>query len=210
MKKIISLLIVLVLFCSVALAQGVHEPGTGIENPELREAAMGTGQGLQADGELQIRRVQEGTFTNQQGQRMMLKRQANNRIHFEVGGVSAECPICGQNMTEERFQNRTRLYARLSNGRNAEIKVMPDTASETALQRLRLRNCDENCTIELKEVGAGNRTMAAYEVKAQRNSRVFGLFRARMNVQAQVDAETGEMIQVRKPWWAFLATEAEE
>ncbi len=209
MKKIISLLFVLVLMSSIALAQGqgIHEPGTGIENPELREAAMGTGQGLAAGQRV---RVQEGEFTNQQGQRMMLKRQANERIHFEAGGVSAECPICGQNMTEERFQNRTRLYARLSNGRNAEIKVMPDTASETALQRLRLRNCDENCTIELKEVGAGNMTRAAYEVRAQRNSKVFGLFRARMNVQAQVDAETGEMLQVKKPWWAFLATEAEE
>ncbi|MBW2966421.1 hypothetical protein KY342_04935 [Candidatus Woesearchaeota archaeon] len=207
MKKIMSLLVVMVLFCSVALAQrGIHEPGTGIENSELREAARGTGQGLAAGQRV---RVQEGTFTNKYGQRMMLNRQANNRIHFEVGGVSVECPICGQNVTEERFQNRTRLYANLRSGRDAEIKVMPDTASETALQRLRLRNCDENCTIELREVGAGNRTMAAYEVRAQRNSRVFGLFRARMNVQAQVDAETGEMIQVRKPWWAFLATEAE-
>ncbi len=207
MKKIISLLIVLVLACSFALAQGIHEPGTGIENPELREAARGTGQGLVAGQRVM---VQDGTFTNQYGQRMMLNRQANNRIHFEAGGVSAECHICGENMTEERFQNRTRLYVGLSNGRNAEIKVMPDTASETALQRLRLRNCDEYCTFELREVGVGNRTMAAYEVRAQRNAKVFGLFRARMNVQAQVDAETGEMIQVRKPWWAFLATEAEE
>ncbi len=207
MKKIVCLLIVLVLFCSVALAQGIHEPGTGIENPELREAARGTGQGLT---EGQRVRVQDGTFTNQQGQRMMLNRQANNRIHFEVEGVSVECPICDQNMTEERFQNRTRLYVNLRSGRDAEIKVMPDTASETALQRLRLRNCNENCTIELREVGVGNQTRAAYEVRAQRSSRVLGLFRARMNVQAQVDAETGETIQVRKPWWAFLATEAEE
>jgi hypothetical protein len=30
-----------------------------------------------------------------------------------------------------------------------------------------------------------------------------------MQVQAQVDAETGEIIQVNKPWWAFLAVEPE-
>jgi hypothetical protein len=156
----------------------------------------------------QRRMIQPGNYRGPEGQQISIQRQAN-RLRLRAGNFSADCPICS-NMTQEEFQNRTRMYAGLSNGRNAEIKVMPDTASETALQRLRLRNCDENCTIELREVGVGNRTMAAYEVRAQRNSRVFGLFRARMNVQAQVDAETGEIIQVRKPWWAFLATEAEE
>lgn len=32
-------------------AQGIHEPGTGITNPELKEAAQGTGQGLEAKAE---------------------------------------------------------------------------------------------------------------------------------------------------------------
>jgi hypothetical protein len=31
-----------------------------------------------------------------------------------------------------------------------------------------------------------------------------------MQVQAQVDAENGEVIQTHKPWWAFLASESEE
>ena len=87
---------------------------------------------------------------------------------------------------------------------------MPDVASETALQRLRLRNCDENCSIELREVGVGGQARMVYETKTQRNSRVFGLFGARMDVQAQVDAETGELVYVNKSWWAFLASEPEE
>lgn len=200
MKKTITLLIVLVLMSSAALAQqqGIHEPGTGIEQPELREEAMGTGQGMQ---------VQDGEYMNTAGRQMRISRQENKMFRLESGGVSADCPC---NLTQEMVQNRTKLYARLSNGRNAEIKVMPDTASETALQRLRLKNCDEDCNIELKEVGSGNKTRAAYEVRSQRNSKVLGLFNARMQVQAQVDAETGELIQVNKPWWAFLATEPEE
>lgn len=45
MKKKIIALFVLVLMSSLALAQqGIHEPGTGIEDPEMR----GTGQGLDA------------------------------------------------------------------------------------------------------------------------------------------------------------------
>jgi len=31
-----------------------------------------------------------------------------------------------------------------------------------------------------------------------------------MDVSAQIDAETGEIIRVKKPWWAFLASEPEE
>ena len=87
---------------------------------------------------------------------------------------------------------------------------MPNTASETALARLRLKNCNEECTIELKEVGTGEQVRMAYELKSQRNSKVFGMFNAKMDVEAQVDAETGELIKSNKPWWAFLASEKEE
>jgi len=50
MKRILGILLALVVLCPIALAQGqgMHEPGTGIENPELMEEAQGTGQGLNA------------------------------------------------------------------------------------------------------------------------------------------------------------------
>ena len=89
---------------------------------------------------------------------------------------------------------------------------MPDTASETALARLRLKVCSEEneCQIELKEVGQGEQVKAAYEMNIQRQSKFLGLFQTRMQVQAQVDAETGEIVRVKKPWWAFLASEPAE
>ena len=31
-----------------------------------------------------------------------------------------------------------------------------------------------------------------------------------MHVQAQIDAETGELIRAKKAWWAFLASEDDE
>jgi hypothetical protein len=49
-KKITLAALVLMLAASVSLVaaqQGIHEPGTGIANPEIKEAAQGTGQGLQ-------------------------------------------------------------------------------------------------------------------------------------------------------------------
>ena len=85
---------------------------------------------------------------------------------------------------------------------------MPDTASETALARLGAKCEENNCTIELKEVGTRSQVKAAYEIKTQKQARVLGLFQVKMQVQAQVDAENGEVIQTNKPWWAFLATES--
>ena len=160
-------------------------------------------------GQGQGNNVGEGNYIGEQGQQMKIQKQLNNQIRLEVNGVGVDCDC---NMTQEQFQNRTRLKVQLSNGNNAEIKVMPDTASETALQRLRLKNCveEDGCFIELKEVGQGEQTKLAYEMRTQRQSKVLGLFKAEMQVNAQVDSETGEIIKVKKPWWAFLASEPEE
>ena len=94
---------------------------------------------------------------------------------------------------------------------NIELKIMPDTASETAIQALKLNICTEenNCQIELKEVGQGEQIQAAYEIKAQKQVKILGIFQTQMQVQTQVNAENGELIKTEKPWWAFLVTESE-
>ncbi|KQC15677.1 MAG: hypothetical protein APR56_13010 [Methanosaeta sp. SDB] len=50
---------VLAFLCSVALVsseeagpKGIHEAGTGIENPDMKEEAQGTGQGLEDEEEV--------------------------------------------------------------------------------------------------------------------------------------------------------------
>ena len=109
-------------------------------------------------------------------------------------------------------RNKTRLRARLEDGTKKEIKTMPDTASKIALQKLRLKNCnlENNCIIQLKEVGSDKDKQLAYELQAERHSRILAMFRAKMQVKAQISAENGEVIRIGKPWWAFLATEPEE
>jgi len=97
-----------------------------------------------------------------------------------------------------------------SNGVKSDIKIMPSVASETAIERLKLKFCTEenNCTIILKEVGEGAEIRLAYQVKAQKNVKVFGLFKAKINVEANIDAETGEVISAHKPWWSIISTDA--
>jgi len=203
MKKLILFLLVGIFLISFVVAEGQgtgQGDGTGDQNPDAI---------IQQTQDQNRVQVQDGTHVGEGGQQMMIQKKANNQIQLKVNGVSANC---GLNLTQKQVQNKTRLETKLSNGRNAEIKIMPNTASETALQRLRLKNCveEEGCNIELKEVGQGQQAKLAYEMKTQRQSKVLGLFRARMQVQAQVDAESGEIVRVKKPWWAFLASEPAE
>lgn len=176
-------------------------------------AAESQAQGQDGDGAQdnsgQAVAVQSGVQTSNTGQEVRIQVQAQNQIRLEVGGVTAECNC---EMTQEQTGNTTRLYVSLSNGQNAEVKVMPDTASETALTQLKVRACsDENeCQIELKQVGSGEQTKLAYELQTKKQAKVFGLFKAKMQVKAQVNAENGEVIQVKKSWWAFLASEEDE
>jgi len=56
-KKLTLALVVLTMVISISLAsgqQGIHEPGTGLTNPELKEEAQGTGQGLEVVSDVNV------------------------------------------------------------------------------------------------------------------------------------------------------------
>lgn len=57
MKKLIVPILCILMFASVVIAagtqKGVHEPGTGLVEPELKEAGQGTGQGVQTVSEVE-------------------------------------------------------------------------------------------------------------------------------------------------------------
>ena len=44
-----------------------------------------------------------------------------------------------------------------------------------------------------------------YRVQSKKKARLFFLIPVREKVKTQVDAETGEIIKIRNPWWGFLA-----
>jgi len=202
-KKIFSV-IVLLLIVSVSFVLAIQGESQGDRIGNQNTDAINQ----QTQNQSRIK-VQDGTHVGEEGQMFRIQTQENNRIKLESKGVSAECSC---EIKQEKVQNKTKLYARLSNGENAEVKIMPNVASERALERLRLKTCSEenDCQIDLKEVGSEKQTKLAYEIKTQRQSKIFGLFKAKMNVQAQVNAENGEIIRVKKPWWAFLAFEPAE
>lgn len=231
-RKLITLSVLAFFLFSIAvfaagsgdIQQGNTDSGTGSDSSSMAGSGQGTqenmGEGTQTGTETatqnqgagsQIQqqtqsKIQTGDYTTENGKKVELQEQSNNRIQLKSGSATAQTSM---QMTQEQTQTGTKLQVKLSNGKNAEVKIMPDTASEKAIERLQLKNCaiEEGCTIELKEVGSGEKAKAAYEIKTQKESKVFGLFKAKMQVQAQVDAENGEVIKANKPWWAVIAAE---
>lgn len=146
------------------------------------------------------------TQTQNKGEASQLQVQTNSEFGSTIksGDGKSEAKT-EMKMTQEQDGNQTKTYAELSNGMKAEVKVMPDTASERALEVLGAKCEETGCQIELKEVGKGEETKAAYEVKAKKEVKALGFIKTQMKVKAQVDAETGEVVKTRNAWWGFLA-----
>jgi len=197
-KTIIAFMFVLIVSMGFVLAA----------EGEQNTINLDSGQGDQIQTQERVQ-LQDGEHLGENGEMFKVQTQANNRLKIECNGVSADC---GCEMTQATVQEKTQLFAQMSNGQQAEIKVMPDVASEKALERLKLKVCSEEneCQIELKEVGKGDKVQMAYELQTQRQAKVLGIFKAQMKVSSQVSAENGEIIRVKKQWWAFLASEPAE
>ena len=198
MKKIFAIMAFAILASSFVFAVSAND----YVNQEMQVAANAGGQRVNVDttaaGDAKV------TVTSADGQDVEVDT-TEGRARIRAGDVDVDAD--GMDVSVEG----DKVSVKLSNGRNAEVKVMPSTASETALARLRLKVCstDNNCTIELKQVGTGENSKVAYEVQAERHAKLLGLFATKMEVRAEVNAETGE-VKVGKPWWAFLATEPAE
>ncbi len=199
--KAISIILVLVLASMSVLAVG---PGAENQTGEPGEAKAVNQEAKVINQE--IKELKAGTYAMEGGEQLKVQEQTKEMTQLQSGEMVAHTNM---QLNQEQQDGKTKLSVQLSNGKNAEVKVMPDAASEQAMQQLKLNVCSEEnaCQIELKEVGKGEQTKAVYEVQAQKQAKVLGLFKAQMKVQAQIDAETGEMIKTKKSWWAFLASE---
>ena len=118
----------------------------------------------------------------------------------------AEANTTSELETEAIGDNKTKLKVKSEDETLKEIKIMPDTASETAIARLG----DLGFTIELKEVGKETTITSddrvVYELTGNKQGKFLGIFKIMASERVQVDAETGEVKKVIKPWWSFLAT----
>ncbi|MFH1307287.1 MAG: hypothetical protein ABIH72_00355 [archaeon] len=105
--------------------------------------------------------------------------------------------------TELGEGNQTKLKAKMKNGETKEVKVMGDEAQVRVRERARICEGEGNCTVKLQEINGE----LMYEFEGNKEGRLFALFKKQMKIQARIDAETGEVSKIKKPWWALLASE---
>jgi len=102
---------------------------------------------------------------------------------------------------DDEFEgNESDLGVITSDGKRHRLKVLPDRASEIAIEQLRAKNF----TIELKEILHKNIPRVIYNIEANKSGRFLGVFKLKMKIEGEIDSETGELIGINKPWWAFL------
>ena len=97
--------------------------------------------------------------------------------------------------------NDSDLETTTSDGERHKIRVLPDEARRKILARLMANNIS---AIELREIKERNIPRVVYNIETNKHGRFLGVFKLAMKVEGQVDPDTGEVLNVNKPWWAIL------
>lgn len=90
-----------------------------------------------------------------------------------------------------------------SEGRKHKVKVSPEKLRRMILARLKASNITDY-SIEEREETDRNIPRVVYKIRSEHPGRFLGIFKIGMRAETQVDSETGEVLDVRTPWWAFL------
>jgi hypothetical protein len=89
----------------------------------------------------------------------------------------------------------------LSNGQPAEIKITPGFASEVVSEKVG----NLNFNIQLQEAEENSDLKFVYQTdEKEKEVRIFGIFKVKIKVSAQIDALTGET-RIKMPWWSIFA-----
>ncbi len=227
MKRFILLMLICLLFISILGAGMVYAISTGSSDSdnEIKKKVGGVvtaGKEIKEEvksrienGEEKIKKMKEfkekirennGWFEIE-GKSIRVREMNEEKKEIIAGKINAKT---GLNLTTEDIDDGTAgqiLRAYLSNGRYAKIKIMPDRAAATALKKLEAKCLERNCTVELKEFKIGNKTIAGYEVETEKDTKLFLIFKKKIKLRAVIDAETGEIVLVKRPWWHFFAKE---
>lgn len=113
----------------------------------------------------------------------------SGNIIIQIKGVNASTSVTLYKA------NRT-VYGTFRNNETREIKYLPDKVREKIKEKIKKQLEKEDMI--LNENGI-------YEYEGEKKAKLFFLFPVREKILAEIDSETGDIVQIRNPWWGFLA-----
>jgi hypothetical protein len=130
-----------------------------------------------------------------QGEREMTIQAGNSgNTIVQVKGIQAQTKV-------QLYKTDEKLYGVFTGNQTRRI-LSPEQVEEKVREKLQLRNCScENMT--LNEDGT-------YEVQAQKQSRLFGIFKVREKLRLKYNAGNGDLIRDQTSWWGFLAADEKQ
>lgn len=124
---------------------------------------------------------------------MTVHTQSGNTIVIQSGDTNASTNVT-------LYHHDGRVFGSFGDNDTREV-ILPDEVKLRVRERVRAQIEDDNLT--LTEDGE-------YILEARKRARLFGILEVRERVSANVDAETGEILRTRNPWWGFLAFDVPE
>lgn len=101
------------------------------------------------------------------------------------------------------YKEDGKVYGVFRNNVTKEIHL-PDEVMDELKKDKHHRNLSlENGSINLTDDGY-------YQVQTKKKARLFWLVPVREHMRAEVNAETGETVKIRNPWWGFLARDVRD
>lgn len=105
---------------------------------------------------------------------------------------------------------QSNMNVMLSDGENASILISPTTAFDITADELGTEPCFGNCEVELVETEHEGEARAAYKITTEKKYKFLGLFTTNAEVSAEIDAETGAVIDTDRPFWTIFSMEVNE
>ena len=156
------------------------------------------------DGKQETREII--TFVDESGREVLIdksteikdgEQEFKNKI--SVGGVEAVSKL-----EIERDENGAgKIKIKLSDGNSQLINILPDRASDLALELLNTEGV--NLVLDEFEQEDGQ-LKTVYTAQVNGIGKILGIFDVKLDLRANIDSQNAEVLDVQKPWWFFLVT----
>lgn len=131
----------------------------------------------------------------QSGREMTIVAGNSGNVIIQVKGINATT-----NVTLYKSDDG-KIYAISKNNETKIIKMLPDQVRERIKEKIRARL--ENESITLDENGT-------YDYDGEKKAKLFFIIPVKVLVQAEIDPETGKVLEIKNSWWSFLAKDDNE